>query len=178
MHGGGDLYLQQIYQGLTRSIDELVPVDEENSTYPFRPIVEMTSTSRHAKRQDSSKQGASVDRRRIERNQRERCLLETSSNSIRISFAFKQQTSDTLDQAILGKYVSFFQQRAVNYDILRRRSVGEYAISFLVTSEHKAKYGVDRLVATIYNFVKQVDKECSHVKISINAQARAVAAGF
>lgn len=197
-------YLTKVRHEIERSIKRMevatYPCREgggmnNNEGYPIRPIVEFPHLGL-------------VETRRIQHSAREYCLLESSKNSVRLSFAFKQQHSaDAIDRTILEKYVRFFQQRAPIYDILRRKPVvvlvgvasssennsnsnssttqspeftdlPVYSISFLVTNHHVQKYGGETVVATIMNFASRVDKECSHVKISINARARFVAAEF
>jgi hypothetical protein len=187
-------YLAQVCQELERSIKNMELQEpekcqsynqEEANEYPIRPMVEL---------------GGLVESCRIQHSAREYCLFESSKNSIRLSFAFKQQCSDAIDQTVLEKYMRFFQQRAPVYEILRRKPVeciskeeskipshdhqpsqarpSSYSISFLITGGHVQNYGKTTLVATVLDFLGQVDKECSHVKISINARARFVAADF
>jgi actin related protein 2/3 complex subunit 4 len=135
------------------------------SPYPIRPIVEL-------------KTGQSVKERTIRHSSKEYCLLESSTNSLRLSLSFKQAQGDSIDQAILSKYTRFFQQRAERYTILRRKAVPGYSISFLVTNTHVANFGGNAILEMILDFIAQVDRECSHVKISVNARARFVATEF
>jgi len=186
----GDMELLETHTSSTDDDD-----DDGKNKYPIRPIVEFPHLGH-------------VEKIRFKRSSKEYCLLETSKNSVRLSLAFKQQFSDAIDQAILEKYVRFFQQRAPEYRILRRKVIDtsdtgsrrgvvqeammnqndacttaardndSYSISFLVTNEHIEDYGRDQVVRTILNFVRQVDRECSDIKISINARARFVATEF
>eukprot|EP00934_Nitzschia_sp_Nitz4_P004377 Nitzschia sp. Nitz4//scaffold330_size19141//17999//18577//NITZ4_008749-RA/size19141-processed-gene-0.15-mRNA-1//1//CDS//3329548169//4367//frame0 len=138
--------------------------------YPIRPIVELPHLGH-------------VTKKRFNSSNNEHCLLETSSNSIRLSFCFKQQhssetTSTALDKTILSRYMHFFQQRADSFHILRRKPVGGYSISFLILHKHMERFGSDQILQTISQFLQAMDKECSHVKISINARARLVALEF
>ena len=74
--------------------------------------------------------------------------------------------------------MNFFQQRAEKYVILRRKPVEGYSLSFLVLNTHIAKYGQDDILNVIQELLSQLDRECSDVKISINARARLVATEF
>lgn len=116
----------------------------------------------------------------IIRNDKEKCLLESSLNSIRISFSLRQghSTADPIEKAICSKYIRFFQQRAEQYGILRRKAVPGYTISFLITSSHLQKYGSEQILDCVLSFCAQVDREFSDVKISLNAHSRLVAAEF
>ena len=144
--------------------------------YPIRPHVELGMAT-----------ATTIKKERITRNNfKEHCLIESSSNSVRCSFLLKQQhaTADPIEQAIVSKYLAFFQQRAEHYHILRRQPVFDveggykYSISFLLLHTQLDKYGQDQMVDTILDFLGQVDRECSHVKISLNARARLVASEF
>lgn len=162
-------YLGQVRSVLERSLPSMECYSSSTQSYPIRPHVELRSgpvTSDFVLRPRSTK---------------ERCLVESSSNSIRVSFLFKQQNrddGDPIEKSILSKYMKFFQQRADQYVILRRKPLDGYSISFLVLNKHVAKYGQEAILQTILDFVSQLDRECSHVKISVNARARLVATEF
>lgn len=195
-------YLNEISQALNLAVDAMDPAPRpqvaaesltgHKNTLPIRPIVEFPDLGQ-------------VKQIQFQHSSKEYCLLESSQNSVRLSFAFKQQFSDhAIDQAILAKYVRFIQQRATNYGIIRRKTIGTgsfcqeahskfsrettsdgtewsllpYSISFLVTNEHIEQYGRHQIIGAILNFVRHLDKECSEIKIAINARARSVAADF
>jgi hypothetical protein len=48
----------------------------------------------------------------------------------------------------------------------------------VLNNTHLTKYGGDDILQTILDFVSHIDRECSEVKISINARARLVATEF
>lgn len=113
-------YLAQVRQELEYSIQGMELREPQSCVHemeataidefvPIRPIVEFPHLG-------------VVETRRMQHSAREYCLMESSKNSIRLSFAFKQQFSDAIDQTILEKYVRFFQQRAPVYEILRRKT--------------------------------------------------------
>ena len=64
------------------------------------------------------------------RNENERCLIETSINSVRISVKVKQ--ADELEEILSRMFLRFFTQRAEAFRVLRRKPVEGYDISFLV----------------------------------------------
>lgn len=57
----------------------------------------------------------------ISRNERERVLIESSVNSVRISIAIKQ--ADDIESILAHKFTRFMMMRADNFVILRRKPV-------------------------------------------------------
>ncbi|KAK9417464.1 putative Actin-related protein 2/3 complex subunit 4 [Seiridium cardinale] len=88
----------------------------------------------------------------IARNENERVLIEPSVNSVRISIKIKQ--ADEIEN-ILG-----------------------YDISFLITNFHTEEMLKHKLVDFIIQFMEEVDKEISEMKLFLNARARFVAESF
>jgi len=114
----------------------------------------------------------------ISRNEQERVLIETSVNSIRISVGLKKL--DELDKILAKRFMRFLTQRADHFLILRRKPVaaknkdGEqmYDISFLITNVHTETLYKRKLVDFIIQFMEDIDKEISEMKLSVNARAR------
>ena len=69
-------------------------------------------------------------------------------------------------------------QRAENFVVLRRKAVKGYDISFLITNFHTEEMLKHKLVDFIIQFMEEIDKEVSEMKLSINARARIVAEQF
>lgn len=69
-------------------------------------------------------------------------------------------------------------QRAENFVILRRKPVQDYDISFLVTNRNTEELRKHKLVDFVIEFMEDVDKEISEIKLSLNARARIVAEAF
>ncbi|KAI1865193.1 hypothetical protein JX265_008240 [Neoarthrinium moseri] len=88
----------------------------------------------------------------VSRNENERVLIEPSVNSVRISIKIKQ--ADEIEN-ILG-----------------------YDISFLITNFHTEEMLKHKLVDFIIQFMEEVDKEISEMKLFLNARARFVAESF
>lgn len=120
---------------------------------------------------------------------KESCLIESTSNSVRVSFLFKAQaklastststSTDPLEASILFQWMRFLQQQAEDhYQILRRKPLEGYSVTFLVTNKHLAIHGRHEVEHTILDFCSRIDKECSDIKIQVNAQARYITTEF
>ena len=112
----------------------------------------------------------------ISRNEHERCFIETSINSVRISFKIKQ--TDQLDSLLVKKYMAFLMQRAEALEILRRVPIQDYDVSFLVTNFHCQQYNKQKLIEFICHFVEDINAEIHEMKLLVNTRGRAVAAEY
>lgn len=65
--------------------------------------------------------------------------------------------------------------RAESFYVLRRVPVEGYDISFLVTHVHAETMYKHKLVDFLIQFMEDVDREISEMKLSLNARARIVA---
>lgn len=113
----------------------------------------------------------------ISRNEKERVLIETSINSVRISVAIKQ--SDDVERILAHKFTRFMMMRADNFVILRRKpNDPNYDISFLVTNFHVESMYRFKLIDFIIHFLEEIDREINEMKLAINARARITAEEF
>lgn len=113
----------------------------------------------------------------ISRNEKERVLIETSINSVRISVAIKQ--SDDVERILAHKFTRFMMMRADNFVILRRKpNDPNYDISFLVTNFHVESMYRFKLIDFIIHFLEEIDREINEMKLAINARARLTAEEF
>lgn len=133
------------------------------------------------------------------RNEKEQCLIEPSVNSVRVSVLVKK--SDELEDLFCHKFTRFLMQRAEQFRILRRRPLkfasaskgrsrnvnlsadvdtggDSFDISFLVTHVHAESLLKDKLIDFIIQFIQDIAKEISEMKIAVNARARLVATEF
>ena len=110
------------------------------------------------------------------RNEHERCYIETSINSVRVSFKIKQ--TDQLDALLVKKYMAFLMQRAEAVDVLRRVPIQDYDISFLVTNFHCQHYNKQKLIEFICHFVEDINSEIHEMKLLVNTRGRAVASEY
>ncbi|KAI0162221.1 hypothetical protein GGR57DRAFT_498561 [Xylariaceae sp. FL1272] len=112
----------------------------------------------------------------VARNENEKVLIEPSINSIRISIKIKQ--ADEIENILVHKFTRFLTQRAEAFFILRRKPIKGYDISFLITNFHTEEMLKHKLVDFIIQFMEEVDKEISEMKLFLNARARFVAESF
>jgi len=112
----------------------------------------------------------------IARNEKEKVLIESSINSIRVSIAVKQ--ADEIEQILCQKFMRFMMMRAENFFILRRKPQPGYDISFLITNIHTEQMLKHKLVDFVIHFMEEIDKEISEMKLSVNARARICAEEF
>ena len=112
----------------------------------------------------------------IARNEKEKVLIESSINSIRVSIAVKQ--ADEIEQILCQKFMRFMMMRAENFIVLRRKPVEGYDISFLITNVHTEQMLKHKLVDFVIHFMEEIDKEISEMKLAVNARARIVAEEF
>merc|ERR1712000_639506 len=111
---------------------------------------------------------------RTKRN--EKVFIEPSVNSVRVSIRIKQ--ADEIENILVHKFTRFLTQRAESFFILRRKPVKGYDISFLITNTHTEEMLKHKLVDFIIQFMEEVDKEISEMKLFLNARARFVAESF
>jgi actin related protein 2/3 complex, subunit 4 len=121
----------------------------------------------------------------VARNENERVLIEPSINSIRISIKIKQ--ADEIESILVHKFTRFLTQRAESFFILRRKPIKVinaepglcterkrpltlpqgYDISFLITNFHTEEMLKHKLVDFIIQFMEEVDKEISEMKLFV-----------
>jgi hypothetical protein len=110
------------------------------------------------------------------RTPQEKCRIEGSINSIRISLSF--QKNDDLEILLARRYMRFLMQRAEHFLILRRKPVDGFDISFLITNFHTEDMYKDKLIDFVINFMKDIAKEMNDLKLKVTARARLVAKTF
>ena len=120
------------------------------------------------------------------RNDRERCFIEPSINSLRISIKIKQ--ADEMEVVLCRNFTRFLMQRSEQFSVLRRKpvSVGVpifchsqgYDISFLITFSILEDYEREKLIHFIIDWMEGIDSEISAMKIGINSRARSVASQY
>jgi len=133
----------------------------------------------------------------ISRSVHEKVLIESSVNSIRVSIRVKQ--IDDLEEILCKKFMRFLTQRAEDFVVLRRKcahpiqkKAGEenkpraeidetrrgYDISFLITNFQTETMFKHKLVDFLIQFLQDVDKEISEMKLSVSARARVCATEY
>lgn len=112
----------------------------------------------------------------ISRNENEQVLIEPSVNSVRVNIMVKQ--ADEIEQILVHKFTRFLEQRAEAFYILRRTPIKGFSISFLITNKHTESMKTGKLIDFIIEFMEEVDKEISEMKLFLNARARFVAEAY
>lgn len=112
----------------------------------------------------------------VARNEKEKVLIEGSVNSVRVSISVKQ--ADEIEKILCHKFMRFMMLRAENFFVLRRKPIKGYDISFLITNFHTEQMFKNKLVDFVIQFMEEIDKEISEMKLSVNARARISAEEF
>lgn len=112
----------------------------------------------------------------VARSEREHCLIEPSVNSVRVSLRLHH--ADSLEEVLAAMYTRFLMQRADRLDVLRRRPLEGYDVSFLFTDEHVRALGRERLAGFVCAFVEHVDVQVNGLKLDVNQRGRAMATEF
>jgi len=112
----------------------------------------------------------------VARNEQERVLIEGSINSLRVSIKIKQV--DDLEVELVDSFKRYMQLRAEHFFILRRKPLPGYDISFLITNFHTEKMNRAKLIDFVIQFMQEIDKEISEMKLAVNARARLCAEEF
>jgi actin related protein 2/3 complex subunit 4 len=92
----------------------------------------------------------------IARTKDEKCMIEGSINSVRVSVAFSK--ADDTEVILSARFMRFLMQRAENFRVLRRKPIPGYDISFLITNFHTEEMFKDKLISFILEFIKDIDR--------------------
>ena len=113
----------------------------------------------------------------ISKSEQEKCLVEASINSVRISICIKKnQDIEVLLTHMLERFLAL---RADKFHIMRKKPAYEnYDFSFLITDEHLMKFKKEELINFILEFIQGIDKEINDMKLAIINQTRIAAAFF
>ena len=113
----------------------------------------------------------------VENSASESVLIESSTNSFRVSVKIKQ--NDVLEKILTKASLRFLTRRAEAFKVVRKKAAKEgYDVSFLITKEHCKKMRVKEVVEFVVHFLETVDKETNEQKLSIGWRGRAVAEEF
>lgn len=110
----------------------------------------------------------------VSRSSGERCLVESSINSCRVSFCFRD--GDALDNALALEYFRFLGMKAETLPVLRKKPVIGYHISFLVTADMLRQLSTGRIVAFLVDFAEETPSFLRTVKCAVNSHTRKLAA--
>ena len=89
----------------------------------------------------------------ISRNEKERVLIESSINSVRISIAIKQ--ADEIEKILVHKFTRFLMMRADNFVILRRKPVDKQSIVAGAPGQHALNNNASSLASnSLHNSIE------------------------
>jgi actin related protein 2/3 complex subunit 4 len=86
--------------------------------------------------------------------------------------------ADELENILAKKFLRFLSMRAESFQVLRRKPVQGYDISFLITNYHCEEMSRHKLIDFVVTFMEDIDKEISELKLSVNTRGRLVATEF
>ncbi|GER45126.1 actin-related protein 2/3 complex subunit 4 [Striga asiatica] len=91
---------------------------------------------------------------------------------------YNVKQADELENILTKKFLRFLSMRAEAFQVLRRKPVQGYDISFLITNFHCEEMQKQKLIDFIVQFMEDIDKEISELKMSVNSRGRLVATEF
>ncbi|PHT33002.1 Actin-related protein 2/3 complex subunit 4 [Capsicum baccatum] len=111
-------------------------------------------------------------------NHRKKEKKKESLSSSRAIVAVQVKQTDELENILTKKFLRFLSMRAEAFQVLRRKPVEGYDISFLITNYHCEDMQKQKLIDFIVQFMEDIDKEISELKLSVNTRGRLVATEF
>ncbi|KAL7669027.1 hypothetical protein ACOME3_009700 [Neoechinorhynchus agilis] len=112
----------------------------------------------------------------VSRNEREKVLIESSIDSVRISIAIKQ--ADDLERLLCKRFIRFLVQHANDLLILRKKAIKGYDLTFLLLNEHLDIITSESIISFITQFMEDIDREISQLKLTVNSRTRVCAEEF
>lgn len=113
----------------------------------------------------------------ISKSDQEKCLIEASINSVRVSLAIKK--NQEIEFLLTHMLERFLALRADKFQIMRKKPAHpNYDFSFLITDEHLMRFKKEELINFILEFIQGIDKEINDMKLAIINQTRIAAAFF
>jgi actin related protein 2/3 complex subunit 4 len=106
----------------------------------------------------------------ITRTEFDRCLIEPSINSVRISFAINQSLE--IEKCIIHMFHKFLALRADKLELFRKKPLPGYDFTFLITNEHLETMHKEYIINFILLFMQDIEKEISDMKIELISQLR------
>lgn len=112
----------------------------------------------------------------ISRNEEEKCYIESSINSLRLSFTIRKPKE--IEKLLTHLTERFISLRADKFEIMRKVPVEGYDFSFLVTNFHLEKMIKEQIINFILLFIQDIEKEIMDMKLEIIRQLRLAATFF
>lgn len=108
----------------------------------------------------------------ITRSKEEKVEIESSINSVNVNISIKKHAE--IEKLIMNIYSQFLMHRADKYNIFRKKAKGGYDISFLITNYHLEHYKKESIIDFIVEFIQDLVKEVTEMKMTVNTQSRYV----
>ena len=113
----------------------------------------------------------------ITKSEEEKCLIEPTVNSVRISFSLKKSLE--VEKLLAHLFERFLSLRANKLEIIRRKPINkDYDFSFLVTEFHLRTMHKYQIINFIIQFMLDIEKEILEMKLAINSQMRIAVSYF
>lgn len=112
----------------------------------------------------------------ISKNEDEKIEIEPSINSVRVNIVVKKHAD--LEELLMSIFANYLMNRADKMNILRKKAKEDYDVSFLVTNYHLENYKKEDIIDYIVEFVHDLSKEITEMKLIVNSQSRLVSTYF
>ena len=112
----------------------------------------------------------------LSKNEEEKIEIEPSINSVRVNILIKKHAD--LEELLVGIYSNYLMNRADKLHVLRKKPKDGFDVSFLVTNYHMENYKKEEIIDYIVEFVQDLSKEITEMKLIVNSQSRLVSTYF
>lgn len=108
------------------------------------------------------------------RSKGEGVYIESSINSLRMSFLFRK--SDEISSILANKILKFIQLRAESFIIVRRKPILGWDFTFLVTLHHLRNiFQRELLINFIIDFIDDIARFIAEQSLVLNIRGKAIA---
>ena len=108
----------------------------------------------------------------ITRSDEEKVEIQSSINSVQVHISLKKHAD--IERLIISIYAKYLMNRANKLNLLRKVPKKGYDISFLITNYHLEIYRKEDVIDFIVEFIQDLVKEVTDMKMTVNSQARYV----
>ena len=108
----------------------------------------------------------------ITRNEEEKVEIQSSINSVQVHISLKKHAD--IERLIISIYAKYLMNRANKLNLLRKIPKKGYDISFLITNYHLENYRKEDVIDFIVEFIQDLVKEVTDMKMTVNSQSRFV----
>ena len=108
----------------------------------------------------------------ITRSEEEKVEIQSSINSVNVNVVLKKNAD--IEKLIIGIYGRYLMNRANKLDLLRKVPKEGYDLSFLITNYHLENYKKEEILDFVIDFINDLIKEVTDMKMTVNSQSRYV----